>query len=122
MSVKTMLSKHFYRDEFACKCGCGFATVDVKLLELLEAVRGHFNAPVTVTSGCRCVDYNKKIGGSIRSKHMEGVAADIVVTGVDARDVYQFLSDYTGDLWAGLGCYKTFTHVDARHDLARWLD
>ena len=49
------LSDNFSRTEFACKCGCGFDTVDSLTLEALESIRKHFNKPVTVTSGCRCL-------------------------------------------------------------------
>jgi len=52
------LSKHFYRDEFACQCGCGFDTVDHELVKILEDVRKTFNAPVHISSGCRCEKHN----------------------------------------------------------------
>ena len=71
------LSKHFSREEFECGCGCGFAAVDVELLDILEKVRSKFNAPVTITSACRCAEHNSAIGGSYGSKHKKGIAADI---------------------------------------------
>lgn len=114
-----MISKHFSRSEFACKCGCGFATVDVKLLEILEVVRSHFGRPVIINSACRCESHNEKIGGSKGSKHKEGIAADIVVKGVSPDDVYDFISGYL-DGRNGLGKYNTFTHVDSRVSPARW--
>jgi uncharacterized protein YcbK (DUF882 family) len=114
------VSKHFSREEFACKCGCGFATVDVKLIELLEVVRTHFNKPVIINSGCRCPEHNKKVGGASKSKHMEGIAADIVVKDVDPAEVRRFITAHVGEYWAGIGKYKTFTHVDSRTNPGRW--
>ncbi|AUR93183.1 peptidase M15 [Vibrio phage 1.184.A._10N.286.49.A5] len=114
------ISNHFTRKEFACKCGCGFATVDVKLVELLEVVRSHFGKPVIINSGCRCPNYNNKVGGASKSKHMEGIAADIVVKGVDPAEVHKFITGHVGEHWAGIGKYNTFTHIDSRPSPARW--
>ena len=70
------LSQYFKRSEFACKCGCGFDTVDSILLETLEAVRLHFKVPVTITSGCRCLAHNAAVGGAKASQHTLGRASD----------------------------------------------
>lgn len=113
------VSKHFSREEFACKCGCGFAVVDVKLLEILEAVREHFEQPVTITSSCRCDSHNKSVGGSHGSKHKLGIAADIVVKSVPANFVQSFLRKHVPDS-CGIGSYDTFTHIDVRKHKARW--
>ncbi len=113
------ISKHFQRSEFECKCGCGFDTVDVNLIELLETIREHFVAPVRINSGSRCFKYNRSIGSSDSSQHTKGKAADIVVEGVSSSDVAQFIQD-TSPNKGGLGHYDTFTHVDVRDSLARW--
>lgn len=119
------LNKYFSREEFACKCGCGFATVDAELLEVLTAVREHFNSPVTINSACRCCRHNATVGGkqktktSSGSKHMYGIAADIVVKGVNPDDVYLFLFNYAPNKY-GLGAYETFTHIDVRAKKARF--
>lgn len=121
IKVKKMgdISKNFNRKEFACKCGCGFATVDVSLLNVLEVVRERFNSSVTINSACRCAEHNKAIGGSYRSKHKQGIAADIVVKGVDPSEVYIFLDEYSPNSY-GVGKYDTFTHIDVRYCKARW--
>lgn len=112
-----MLSQHFTRAEFACRCGCGFDTVDADLLALLENVRDHFAVPVTINCGCRCPEHNRAVGGEPQSQHMRGRAADIVVRGVDPQAV----ADYVDTLGAaGVGRYATFTHVDTRSGRARW--
>ena len=112
------LSTNFWRSEFACKCGCGFDTVDAELLVLLEKIRKHFDAPVWITSGARCKAHNAAVGGGEFSQHLLGRAADIVVDGIPA--------DLVGELAAqigagGVGRYADFTHVDSRtHEVARW--
>lgn len=110
------LSKNFSRHEFACKCGCGFDTVDVGLIYLLQGVRDHFKRRVSINSACRCPAHNKREGGSDKSQHLSGRAADIVVDGASPSEV----ADYLEDKANGLGRYDTFTHVDSRSGKARW--
>lgn len=114
------LSNNFKRHEFQCHCGCGFDTVDAELLKVLEIVRAHFkNRPVKINSACRCRKHNRKVGGKANSKHLYGIAADIVVKGVSPAKVYDFLDKLYSDTY-GLGKYKKFTHVDVRRRKARW--
>lgn len=114
------VSENFSRREFACKCGCGFAAVDVDLIEVLETVRSHFDGrPVIINSACRCDDHNAAVGGSNASYHKKGMAADIRVSGVRPALVYEFLNEAMED-WGGVGKYDGFTHVDVRESLARW--
>ena len=73
------LSAHFSRREFACKCGCGLDTVDKRLLDLCELVRTWTGGPVRVVSGHRCQEHNRRVGGSPKSQHVLGRAADLAV-------------------------------------------
>ena len=112
------ISQNFTRSEFACKCGCGFDTVDHELIQLLEKVRAHFNQPVRINSGCRCATHNTNIGGSKNSQHLYGRAADITVDHNRAADVYAYLETLNP---AGLGLYSNWVHVDTRSNAnARW--
>lgn len=47
---------------------------------ILEPFRVELGKPVTITSGYRCPELNKAIGGVSNSQHMLGQAADIAVT------------------------------------------
>ena len=109
------ISQNFSRHEFACKDDCGFATVDIELLKLLELIRDHFKQPVTITSGCRCELHNIAVGGAYRSKHLLGIAADITVKGVSVDAVYDFIDGHAPNKY-GLKLYLTFVHVDIRKD------
>ena len=109
---KPLLSPHFGRSEFACKCGCGFDTVDTELLRILENIRGYFDKPVYITSACRCIAHNEAEGGTNNSQHLKGRAADVIVKGVEPDDVAAFLETIL--LHGGVGRYSTFTHVDCR--------
>lgn len=112
------LSANFNRQEFSCKCGCSFNTVDVELIGILEQVREHFGKPVHINSGCRCVEHNTVIRGAKSSQHIIGRAADIVVNDTKPSEVAEFLETINAP---GIGRYNSFTHVDSRYDRnARW--
>lgn len=108
----TQLSQNFSRAEFACKCGCGRDTVDVEVLAIAQAVRDHFAAPVEITSGHRCADHNRRVGGARTSQHIYGRAADIKVTGRTPAEVFAFVRAQFPA--ASVARYPTFTHVDTR--------
>ncbi len=112
------LSAHFSRSEFACKCGCGFDTVDIDLVYALQDIRDALG-PVTIDSGCRCKAHNIAIGGSAKSQHMFARAADFRVKDVPAPAVQDFVEARWPDRY-GLGKYKNWTHLDTRRSRARW--
>jgi len=109
--------KYFTEAEFACKCGCGFKTIDPKLGVLLDAIREHFDTPCIVNSGCRCKTHNKNVGGaqktatSAGSQHLYGRAADIVLKGIPPALVAEVAIQLGA---TGTKVYDTFTHVDVR--------
>lgn len=116
--------KYFKRSEFACKCGrCGGFPVepDEDLVRLLEKIREHFNAPVTISSGIRCKAHNSSpaVGGATNSQHLYGTAADIKVKGVDPAKVVAYAETLLSGT-GGIGTYNTFTHVDVRKTKSRW--
>ena len=114
--------KHFKRSEFKCKCGkCGGFPVepDLKLLEVMEKIRNHFNAPVIINSGVRCSTHNKNVGGATKSQHLKGTAADIKVNGVEPKKVAEYAETLMPN-HGGIGIYGTFTHVDVRSVKSRW--
>jgi len=45
--------------------------------KVLQPIRDSLELPVRVTSGYRCKELNKAIGGSSKSQHVKGEAADI---------------------------------------------
>jgi uncharacterized protein YcbK (DUF882 family) len=117
------ISAHFNRSEFACQCGnCPQSkdpTVDVKLIGILEDLRKHFKAPITITSGNRCRNHNSSVGGSVFSQHLFGRAADVLLKGISPDEVHKYLFNRYPEQY-GLGKYATFTHIDSRGLKARW--
>jgi uncharacterized protein YcbK (DUF882 family) len=115
------ISENFSRREFACKCGCGFDTVDAELLGVLQdEIRGYFGQPVQILSGCRCFEHNLfTAGAASNSLHVTAKAADIQVKNIPPRAVYQHLNTKHLTTY-GLGLYHNRIHIDVRADPARW--
>lgn len=114
------LTPHFHISEFV-RAGVGIKP-DIlenlrKLAQELEKVREKLGGKaIYITSGYRDPEHNKRVGGAKNSYHTKGMAADIVVKGIDARKVQSMLSDWPG----GMGLYAGFTHLDIRNYKARW--
>lgn len=59
---------------------------------VLQPIRDQFGS-VTINSGYRSPDLNTAIGGTARSQHCKGEAADIEVMGLDNRDLANWIVD-----------------------------
>lgn len=123
------LSKNFKSTEFDChgKGCCSETPIDPKLVEVLQNVREHFGVSVNLNCGYRCPVHNAQVSGASKtSKHMEGLAADIVVKGVHPVRVARYIETING--FAGrIGCYtwddkgNGFVHVDVRGTNSRGI-
>ena len=114
------ITEHFRVYEFACSDGSDVVFVSQALVEILENIRVHFGAAVTVTSGYRTVSYNATVENSSKtSQHCNGLAADIKVAGVSPDRVADYAEQLLGS-HGGVGRYGTFTHIDVRADKSRW--
>jgi uncharacterized protein YcbK (DUF882 family) len=111
------ISKNFLLSEFQCPC-CKRVILDFRLVDLLEALRKRIgDKPVIITSGYRCEDYNRKVGGVPKSYHLLGMAADVRVPGVEPGDLIKHAFEVG---FLGLGLYDTFCHLDIRYHYTRW--
>lgn len=104
------LSPHFKVDELRSR-GDKTCHIDRSLLIALELLREQYGRPITLRSGYRDPDWNRRQGGATHSMHMYGVAADVAL-------------DWTVDrvkalgIFSGIGYRKsdrTVRHVDLRH-------
>ncbi len=107
-----------------CSC-CSKGQVSIATFIVLETVRAHFKAAVTIVSGARCTTYNKRVGGATKSKHLiredkDVTAVDIQVDGKTPAEVADYLKNLPYANLLGIGKYSTFVHVDTRGFAARW--
>lgn len=115
------ISPNFTLHEFQCKDGSQLVKLDERLLVLLQTLRDKVQKPIIVHSGYRTPTYNKKVGGSPKSQHMEGTAADISITGMKPAEIAKIAEEVGFD---GIGIYtkQGFVHVDTRGFKARWTE
>lgn len=112
-------SKHFNSTETACPC-CGFNDIRAELLCALEELRELVDGPVFMHSGCRCVSHNKNVGGGKKSRHLDGMAADILAPGYTPEELAALAEEIPRFRDGGIGIYKTHIHVDIAERTARW--
>lgn len=115
------LSKDFYEWEFACRCGCGYATPNPRLVWGLQRLRDIIGEPLNINSGCRCAEHNRRVGGSVNSQHLTGKAADVWAD-IPLMQLYRAALLVPEFQTGGIGVYpeENFLHVDVRGTEAQW--
>ena len=120
MERNTQLTPHFNLNEFIRDQdpipGPDVLANIENLANRLQVVREFLNKKITITSGYRTAKHNAAVGGSNKSYHLWGMAADIQVAGMTPAAVNHFLKSWSG----GLGVYPNHTHVDIRPNKTRW--
>jgi uncharacterized protein YcbK (DUF882 family) len=122
------LTTNFNSAEFKCPVG-GEVPPDLlpnlqKLARSLQVLRDALGRPITIISGYRSPEYNKKIDGAKLSQHMYARAADIKVHGMTPAEVHRAIEGLIADKrmdQGGVGLYQTFVHYDVRGERARWF-
>ena len=107
------VSRSFKVREFRCKDGSDRLLVDVDFVtDKLQAIRDHFNAPVTINSAYRTAAYNASLPNAAKkSYHLQGRAFDIVVKGHTPLEVARYAQTLG---IPGIIQYNSFVHVDSR--------
>ncbi len=117
----TQLSPHFNVKEFRCKCGKEHETlISDELIEKLEKLYATLNcSQIIVTSGYRCEQHDKNVGGSGTGQHTLGNAADICCYGQDGQPISSKVvcckaQDIEFRGIANITAAYIYTHVDVR--------
>lgn len=75
-----------------------FSLVHLKvLIAFLNPLREAWGSAIRVSSGYRCKEVNKLVGGSITSAHMYGWAADLIPMNNKMTEFKSFIIDYLKD-------------------------
>lgn len=96
--------------ELDCKCGCGHNNANENFLYKLNHARHLAEVPFVITSGCRCNEHNEKVGGSLTSAHLVGLAVDIACP--DSRTRFKIIKALLMVGFTRIGIGKDFIHVD----------
>lgn len=107
------VGKYFKVKEFACKDGSQVVFIDDYLVSILDMLRNQIGKPVHINSGYRTPTRNKAVGGAKYSYHMRGMAADIRVNGINAKEIANKLNAIVPDE-CGIIVYSTWVHIDTR--------
>lgn len=115
-------SEHFKPNEFLCPCcGRGEKEIDQLLVEKLEVLRENMNAKsIIITSGYRCKQHDKEIGGTGAGMHTTGGACDIVVykKNGDRYNSFTIAREAEKIGFNGIGIIdNTACHVDIRGNI-----
>ena len=107
------IGQHFKVREFACRDGSQVVFIDSYLVSILDILRNQVGKPVIINSGYRTPTRNKAVGGAKYSYHMRGMAADIRVNGMTAKEIADKLNKIIPD-GCGIIVYSTWVHIDTR--------
>ncbi len=102
--------KHFKKEEFECKCGCGFNNINEDFVDMLDNARFFTKTPFKINCGVRCEKHNKEVGGVKDSAHCKGLAVDISVR--DDKSRFIIVSALLKVGFSRVLMYDTFVHVD----------
>ena len=127
--MATQITEHFSLEELSAtshkdlqQINYDFAAKRVEqlkpLCELLEQVRSVLGCPIIVSSGVRCPELNKEVGGATTSQHMKCEAADILPKHHTVEDAFclvfkssimfdQMILERSGN--------KTWLHISCSH-------
>ena len=115
----TQLSPHFNVREFRCSCGKSHETLLAsELVDKLEALYTALNcSKIIVTSGYRCPEHDKAVGGTSSGQHTKGTAADVCCYGQDGQPISSKTVcckdlGFTGI--ANITSSYQYTHLDVR--------
>ena len=87
---------------------------------VLDPLREHLGCPIIITSGYRCADLNRDVGGSPTSQHLLGLAADFRPNFTNADEMDERMARIRewfkapGVAWDQLIDYGRFFHVGIR--------
>lgn len=107
------VGQHFKVKEFACKDGSQVVFIDEHLVSILDILRNKIEKPVIINSGYRTPEWNKKCDGAKYSYHMCGMAADIRVNRMSAKEIANELNAIVPDE-CGIIVYSSWVHFDVR--------
>ena len=110
--------RYFTREEFKCNCGgkycSGFPAEPVPaLVYTADKVRLYFGEPCIVSSGVRCKQHNKNVGGVANSRHMEGRAMDFRISGKKAAEVLEYVQSLPEVRYA-YAIDSNYVHMDVK--------
>lgn len=98
------------------------------IIAVLQPLRVWYGKPIYVTSGYRCEELNKAVGGAKYSGHLYGYAADITVNNAEEnRKLFDYIINYLSfdkciDEHNGQWVHVSFRKGNNRYEAMREYD
>lgn len=116
---------HFTPAEFDSpdQRGSGKTGMNETFMRRLQMLRNLYRKPMHISSGYRTALYNAQIGGAEHSLHLQGLAADVLVSGAEA---YELIGLALTVGFKGMGIQQKgahgsrFVHLDLRETPTVW--
>jgi len=116
-----MATSYFRLSEFRCKCGrkeCDAVLMNTGFMLKVNSLRSLYGKPMYPNSGSRCHFWNEHEGGSPKSQHVLGMAADFKEFDKKKQAKISELAEKLG--FGGIGLYDWGVHVDDGPRGRRW--
>ena len=79
-------------------------------VEILQPLRDGIGKPIHISSGYRCLELNKKVGGVPTSQHCLGQACDFKVEGMTSYEIVKVILELNLP-FDQVGLYDSFVHI-----------
>ncbi len=83
---------------------------------ILQPLRDHLKRPITINSAYRSPKVNSAVGGSPRSQHMVGQAADIRVANMEVKELVEIIKDLDLPYHQLINEFDSWVHVSIAPD------
>ena len=106
--------KYFKIPEYICK-DCGLIDMSDNALYMFDRIRELHGAPMIVTSGCRCKEYNIKVKGVPNSAHTpqeDGLCYGMDISCCDSEERFSLVKAAMSVGCVRIGTYETYIHMD----------
>jgi hypothetical protein len=109
---RIQVTKNFHSGELMCPC-CEALIYDQRTIDFLQISRDIVGRPFVINSFYRCRIHNDDTGGSPKSQHLLGKAADISTRGWTGNDIWVMASTIQTYRFSVI-IYQLHIHVDNR--------
>jgi hypothetical protein len=80
----------------------------------LNPIRTAIKQPMIVTSGYRCKELNKLVGGADNSNHLSGCACDFIIQGKTPKEIIKFINAMNIEYDELINEYDKWVHISFR--------
>jgi len=77
----------------------------------LQPIREKFKMPMIITSGYRCPEVNKLVGGAVNSQHLKGQAADFVIKNYTPAQTVEKIKSFNIEFDQLINEYDRWVHI-----------